>query len=595
MRTWIVGLLGTLLALSAIAVVAAQEEPTPPETANVEVTVWRNVANPSLLYVSTRPEGGSWRTLNVPLNMSALSRSGNFHQSNEVRVRVPLEAGGTANVDVTVWRRVSDPSLLYVSTRPEGGSWRTLNTALDMSALSRSGNFHQSNAVLVAVPLPGLAPYTCPDASGHTPLHAAIDDDDVQLVRRIAASCPHFLDQVSGDFFYDQTPLSLAIGLRDAGIVQILVNAGADPDRRVQPAFRVGAHLTYAIGLGEDAIVQVLLDADADPNVVDSEQFYDQTPLSLAIEAANQDVMRALIAAGADPNKRIQPDFRVGTHLTYAVGLGDVDVVQILLDAEADPNVIDTEQFYDQTPLSLAIGVANQEMMRKLIAAGADPNKRVQPDFRVGTHLTYAVGLGDTAVVQILLDAGANPNTVDTEQFYDESPLSLAVKAQDAAMVRILLAAGADPNRTLDQFDDVSPLDIAREEGYTEIEQLLLSGGQGSGTSEAPEPSDGDGSTGSTGNTGAGNGNSQGPGTQAPTTSATEDCSAGLVVGPGESCTYPGTSNDFSVDNAGNGQFLIFSSGSSISLDDTTINGVSYDFEASKQADGTWLITTVGS
>ena len=153
MRTWIVGLLGTVLALSAIAGVGAQEEPSPPETANVEVTVWRSVADPSLLYISTRPADGSWRTLDVPLNMSALSRSGNFHQSNTVLVAVPLEAGGTANVEVTVWRRVSDPTQLYVSTRPADGSWRTLDTALDMSALSRSGNFHQSNAVLVAVPL----------------------------------------------------------------------------------------------------------------------------------------------------------------------------------------------------------------------------------------------------------------------------------------------------------------------------------------------------------------------------------------------------------------------------------------------------------
>ena len=131
----------------------AQSGPDGPTTAAVDVTVWRSVSDPSLLYVSTRPEGGRWRTLNTALDMSALSSSGNFHQSNAVRVAVPLTGGGTANVDVTVWRSVSDPSLLYVSTRPEGGRWRTLNTALDMSALSSSGNFHQSNAVRVEVPL----------------------------------------------------------------------------------------------------------------------------------------------------------------------------------------------------------------------------------------------------------------------------------------------------------------------------------------------------------------------------------------------------------------------------------------------------------
>ena len=53
-----------------------------------------------------------------------------------------------ATVEVKVWRRVSNPSLLYLSTRPEGGGWRTEDTALDTSALSSSGRFHQSNAIL---------------------------------------------------------------------------------------------------------------------------------------------------------------------------------------------------------------------------------------------------------------------------------------------------------------------------------------------------------------------------------------------------------------------------------------------------------------
>ncbi len=580
MTKWIVVMLAAVLTLSAISGVVAQGEPAMPETANVDVTVWRRVSDPSLLYVSTRPEGGRWRTLNTPLDMSARSESGNFHQSNAVRVRVSLEGGGAANVDVTVWRRVSDPSLLYVSTRPEGGRWRTLNTPLDMSARSESGNFHQSNAVRVEVTLPGPPPYTCIDASTHTPLHGAVRAADTRLVRTIVASCPQYLDLVSGEYFYDQTPLSLAIEDGNSDIVQILVNAGADPDKRINPDFRVGTHLTYAIGLGEYDIAKILLDAEADPNVVDKEQFYDQTPLSLAIAAEDEDLLRNLIAAGADPNKKVSPDFRVGTHLTYAVGLGNAEVVQILLDAEADPNVIDREQFYDQTPLSLAIGAGDQDMLRRLIAAGADPNKKVSPDFRVGTHLTYAVGEGDVAIVQILLDAGADPNVVDKEQFYEESPLSLAVKVQDTAMVRALLNAGADPNKVLDQFNDVSPLDIATEEGYTEIVQLLLAGGSStppSGTeSGAPdEPSS----------------------TESPSTSTTPggDCTVNLVVGAGESCIYPGTSAEFSVDGSGNGTFLILTSGTSISLLESTVNGVLYNFKANNQGDGTWIITTVGT
>ena len=160
-------MVAAVVALGAVGGVSAQTGPEEPQAAGVEVTVWRRVANPSLLYVSTRPEGGSWRTLNTALDMSALSRTRTFHQSNAVLVEVPLPDRTTVTVEVTVWRRVSNPSLLYVSTRPQGGSWRTLNTALDMAALSRTRTFHQSNAVLVEVPLPEPVPE--PDGEEESP------------------------------------------------------------------------------------------------------------------------------------------------------------------------------------------------------------------------------------------------------------------------------------------------------------------------------------------------------------------------------------------------------------------------------------------
>ena len=153
--------LAGLLGFSLLGVATAQGEPgspAEPATATVQVTVWRRVSNPSLLYLSTRPEGGSWQTQDRALDMSRLSTSRSFHQSDAVRVTVPLGNGATATVEVTVWRRVSNPSLLYLSTRPEGGSWQTQDRALDMSRLSGSGLFHQSRAVFVEVPLPGATP-----------------------------------------------------------------------------------------------------------------------------------------------------------------------------------------------------------------------------------------------------------------------------------------------------------------------------------------------------------------------------------------------------------------------------------------------------
>ena len=71
-------------------------------------------------------------------------------------------------------------------------------------------------------------------------------------------------------------------------------------------------------------------------------------------------------------------------------------------------------------------------------------------------------------------------------------------------------------------------------------------------------------------------------------------CVANLSVQPGSSCTYPNTSAEFSVSASGTGQFLIFSSGSKLEIRNANINGITYTFVASKQADGSWLVEEVG-
>ena len=96
--------------------------------------------------------------------------------------------------------------------------------------------------------------------------------------------------------------------------------------------------------------------------------------------------------------------------------------------------------------------------------------------------------------------------------------------------------------------------------------------------------------------------NSAGTGSASDTDSATTTeasvsdgtCTVDLIVELGESCTYPGTSTEFSVDADGTGRFLFLSSGSSINLRNTTINGVTYTFVASKQSDGSWRVEEVG-
>ena len=71
------------------------------------------------------------------------------------------------------------------------------------------------------------------------------------------------------------------------------------------------------------------------------------------------------------------------------------------------------------------------------------------------------------------------------------------------------------------------------------------------------------------------------------------ECYVSLSVSIGQSCTYPGTTDAFSVNVRGRGSFLTFLAGIRIRIANQTINGRVYDFEASHQGDGVWRIDRI--
>ena len=148
------------LAVAVVALgMAAGVDAQSGNTANVEVRVWQRVSDARALYISARPEGGSWRTLGtIPLGRGEASAyrtgaDGRFRYSDIT----------IAGVDVRVWQRTNNARSLYISARPRGGSWSTLGTIpLDMSG--RSGAFRYGD-ITVRVPLP--------DASAPAPARSA--------------------------------------------------------------------------------------------------------------------------------------------------------------------------------------------------------------------------------------------------------------------------------------------------------------------------------------------------------------------------------------------------------------------------------------
>ena len=125
--------------------------PEAPESVTVDVTVWQSLRTENI-FVSTRPQGAGWTTHNTPVDLSALSSSGNFYQGSPVPIEVDIGGGATVSIEVTVWRSVRTGNH-FVSTRPQGAGWTTFNTPIDLSQLSSSGNFYQGSPVTVEVDL----------------------------------------------------------------------------------------------------------------------------------------------------------------------------------------------------------------------------------------------------------------------------------------------------------------------------------------------------------------------------------------------------------------------------------------------------------
>ncbi len=125
--------------------------PSAPESVTVDVTVWQSLRTENI-FVSTRPQGAGWTTHNTPVDLSALSSSGNFYQGSPVPIEVDIGGGATVSIEVTVWRSVRTGNH-FVSTRPQGAGWTTFNTPIDLSQLSSSGNFYQGSPVTVEVDL----------------------------------------------------------------------------------------------------------------------------------------------------------------------------------------------------------------------------------------------------------------------------------------------------------------------------------------------------------------------------------------------------------------------------------------------------------
>ena len=269
-------------------------------------------------------------------------------------------------------------------------------------------------------------------------------------------------------------PLSAAAERNHVGIVNRLLDAGADPNLDDGPNCPRGYALWAAAHLGFFEIAKMLLDAGADPNAdVESSgtptgtsnkemrallyEHGGRMPLAMHFYEGNIDTIAALL----DAKPEMFDDLRITEGFTMAVSAGHDALVGLML---ARGLRVPASVSFCQTYLWRSLDLA-----RLLLDHGMDSNL---PNWQQVRPLHFIAEKGEIDKARLFLRYGADPNAIDEE--YRTTPLGWAARRGQTEFVRFALANGFDP--ALPEAPAwSSPLAWARRRGHDEVAGLLES------------------------------------------------------------------------------------------------------------------------
>lgn len=133
-----------------VVVTGAGAEDDDGGTVQVDLRVWQRVSDPTEVLLSARASGGEWRVLPEELPLEETNKRGTYRYSD--RTVAVLVGDGTAYVDVRVWQSVCDPLRVYLSARPTRGKWG----ATERLPMGEKGYYyrHSDRTVEVLTPVP---------------------------------------------------------------------------------------------------------------------------------------------------------------------------------------------------------------------------------------------------------------------------------------------------------------------------------------------------------------------------------------------------------------------------------------------------------
>ncbi len=331
---------------------------------------------------------------------------------------------------------------------------------------------NQSLRIIKLLLLQGADP-SIQDSRGATPLHIAVKTNQDKAVRLLAeAGGPFLLTDGRGE-----SPLSLALR-NNPSLVEPLV----PPSRIAEEDSQGSRAIHYAAEMGNPESAGVLLDKGADVNARNLEG---KTPLDLCLafreSRDHAETAFFLIRRGARrmpnspweylfqlvPGKKWNTRFSYGnTAMHLAASRGHLGILKYLLEQEADPNLRNNP---GSTPLHEAVRANELEAVQILIDAGGEVNAT---DYNQNTPLHTALSPGaELAIAEYLLQEGAE---ADAKNHYGNTPLHLTIMRNlPVHFAEKLIQAGADVNSRNKTGN--TPLFEAVKQNIQPVAQMLIS------------------------------------------------------------------------------------------------------------------------
>ncbi|MCA7010493.1 ankyrin repeat domain-containing protein [Wolbachia endosymbiont of Tribolium confusum] len=239
-----------------------------------------------------------------------------------------------------------------------------------------------------------------------------------------------------------------AIQKNNLSIVKLLVNNGADINAKDNESWMP---LHWAVQLGSLDVVKYLVERGANVNALTADG---RTPLDLAAQKNRVNVIEFLKKAQLDLDKE----------LLTAVQDGDLNKVEGLANQGAGLN---TKGSNDWTLLHFAASSNKFDIVKFLL----DKNANIKAKDVYGNTPLHVAAQYDSKleIVEFLLDKNASGiNDVNNN---GSTPLHVAIQGNKSSTVKFLLNKGASIQ--VKDKDGKTPLDLAKQEGYTNIVQMI--------------------------------------------------------------------------------------------------------------------------